>query len=353
MPRTKIIATLGPASSGSATLRKMMRAGLDMARFNFSHGDHAGHLSALSLLRSLNVKERRAVKALQDLQGNRIRIGDLKAPLELRKRQRVVLFQGTGRGGAGHIPFDYPGSLKPVKKGHFIHIDDARIALRVESAGRGEIRAVVTEGGTLKARKGVNIPEARLEFPLLNDEDRRDIQFGASCGFDAVAQSFVLSAEQVEAVRALIKPRSPKCLVFAKIEHPDAVRNIDSILEAADGIMVARGDLGITMPVWRVPVMQKLLIRKANLARKPVITATQMLESMTDNPLPTRAEASDVANAILDGTDYVMLSGETAAGKYPDRAVRMMNEIIKYTEAHENGLCSHRNTSKKSSPRRS
>ncbi|HOI41646.1 MAG TPA: pyruvate kinase [Elusimicrobiales bacterium] len=353
MPRTRIIATLGPASADSATLRKMMRAGLDMARFNFSHGTHADHLRALALLRSLNTKERRAVKTLQDLQGNRIRIGALKAPFELKKRQRVVLFQGAGRGDAGHIPFDYPGPLKPVRKGHSIYIDDARIALRVESAGRGEIRAVVTEGGLLKPRKGVNIPEARLEFPVLNDEDRRDIQFGASCGFDAVAQSFVLSAEQVDAVRALIKPRRPKCRVFAKIEHPDAVKNIDAILEAADGIMIARGDLGITMPVWRVPVMQKLLIRKANLARKPVITATQMLESMTESSLPTRAEASDVANAILDGTDYVMLSGETAAGKYPDRAVRMMNEIIKYTEAHEKGLCSHRNASRKKASRRS
>ncbi len=338
MPRTKIIATLGPASANSAVLRRMMRAGLDMARFNFSHGTHADHLRALDLLRGLNKKYRRAVKTLQDLQGNRIRIGDLKAPAELRKRQSVVLFQGACRGDARHIPFDYPGPLKPVKKGHSIYIDDARISLRVESVGRGEIRAVVTAGGLLKTRKGVNIPEARLEFPLLNDEDRRDIQFGASCGFDAVAQSFVLTAEEVDAVRALIKPRLPKCRVFAKIEHPDAVKNIDEILEAADGIMVARGDLGITMPVWQIPVMQKLLIRKANTARKPVITATQMLESMTDNPLPTRAETTDVANAILDGTDYVMLSGETAAGKYPDRAVWMMNELIKYTEAHEKGL---------------
>lgn len=352
MPRTKIIATLGPASANTAVLRKMMRAGLDMARFNFSHGTHADHLRALDLLRALNKKARRAVKALQDLQGNRIRIGDLKNNVELRKRQPVVLFQGPGRGDALHIPFDYPGSLKPVKKGHSIYIDDARIALRVESAGRGEIRAAVTEGGTLKARKGVNIPEARLDFPLLNDEDRRDIQFGASCGFDVVAQSFVLTAEEVDAVRALIKPRSPACKVFAKIEHPEAIKNIDSILEAADGIMVARGDLGITMPIWKVPVMQKLLIRKANQARKPVITATQMLESMTENPLPTRAETTDVANAILDGTDYVMLSGETAAGKYPDRSVWMMNELIKYTEAHEKGLCPQRNTSRKrSSPR--
>ncbi len=353
MPRTKIIATLGPASARPAALRKMMRAGLDMARFNFSHGTRADHLRALELLRSLNKKERRAVKALQDLQGNRIRIGDLKAPVELKKRQTVVLFQGQGRGDSRHFPFDYPGPLKPVRKGHFIYIDDARLALRVESAGRGEIRAVVTEDGLLKPRKGVNIPEARLEFPLLSDEDRRDIQFGASCGFDAVAQSFVLSAEQVDAVRALIKPRLPKCRVFAKIEHPDAVKNIDSILEASDGIMVARGDLGITMPVWKVPVMQKLLIRKANAARKPVITATQMLESMTENPLPTRAEASDVANAILDGTDYVMLSGETAAGKYPDRAVRMMNEIIKYTEAREKELCVTSTSPKKRSARRS
>ncbi|MDT8286079.1 MAG: pyruvate kinase [Elusimicrobiales bacterium] len=352
MPRTKIIATLGPASADSAVLRKMMRAGLDMARFNFSHGTHADHLRALDLLRSLNKKERRAVKTLQDLQGNRIRIRDLKKPVELKKKQAVVLFQGPGRGDSGHIPFDYPGSLKPVKKGHSIYIDDASIVLRVESAGRGEIRAVVTVGGLLKPRKGVNIPEARLDFPLLNDEDRRDIQFGSSCGFDAVAQSFVLTAAEVDAVRALIKPRRPSCKIFAKIEHPEAIKNIDAILEAADGIMVARGDLGITMPIWKIPVMQKLLIRKANLARKPVITATQMMESMTENPMPTRAETTDVANAILDGTDYVMLSGETAAGKYPDRTVWMMNELIKYTEAHEKDLCSHRHASRKRSSRR-
>ena len=335
MPRTRIIATLGPASANATVLRKMILAGLDVARFNFSHGTCDDHQRTLELLRSINKKYRRAVKALQDLQGNRIRVGTLEAPVELRKRQKVVLHQGEGGGDARRIPFDYPDSLKPVKEGQFIYIDDARISLRVESVGRGEIRAVVIDGGLLKSRKGINIPEARLEFPLLNDEDRRDIAFGVSCGFDVVAHSFVLSADQVEAVKSLVRPGRPKCRVFAKIEHPDAIRNIDSILEAADGIMVARGDLGITMPIWKVPVMQKALIRKANRARKPVITATQMLESMTENPSPTRAEATDVANAILDGTDYVMLSGETAAGSHPARVVWMMNEIIKYTEAHE------------------
>jgi len=331
-PRTKILATLGPASSAPAVLRKLYAAGLDAVRLNFSHGDNAGHAASAALVRELNRKLRRRVTLLQDLKGNRIRVGALKAPLELKKRQRVTLLQAGEARKAGEIPFDYRGSLKVIKKGHFIYIDDGNIALEVKAVGRGSLACEVAAGGLLKPRKGVNIPAARLDFPLLSDEDREDIFFGLTLRPDFVAQSFVRSAADVRAVAALVKPRNPGCRIIAKIEAREALQKLEEIIDAADGVMVARGDLGVMFPLWEVPMLQKRIIKTCNRLGKPVITATQMLESMTASPIPTRAEVSDVANAVLDGTDYVMLSAETAAGKYPAEAVRMMNQVIKYTE---------------------
>lgn len=331
-PRTKILATLGPATSSAATLRKLFAAGLDAVRLNFSHGDHAGHAARVALVRELNRKRRRNIRVLQDLKGNRIRIGKLKVPLAIKKRQRVVLVQAEGRGRAGEIPFDYRGSLKVIKKGHFIYIDDGNIALEVRAVGRDSLVCEAAAGGLLKPRKGVNIPLAHLDFPAISEEDRADIDFGLTLKPDFVAQSFVRSAADVRTVARQVKPALPGCRIIAKIEARESIRNLEAIIDAADGVMVARGDLGVMFPIWEVPLLQKRIIKACNRRGKPVITATQMLESMTEHPLPTRAEVSDVANAVLDGTDYVMLSAETAAGKYPVEAVRMMNQIIKHTE---------------------
>ena len=337
-PRTKILATLGPASSAPAMLRKLFAAGLDAVRLNFSHGTTETHAANVALVRELNHKLRRHILILQDLKGNRIRIGRLKSPVALKKRQRVLLAQPGTAAGAGAIPFDYRGSLKVIKIGHFIHIDDGTIALEFKAVGRGTLACEVAAGGLLKERKGVNIPLARLDFPLISDEDRDDIEFGVKHKLDFIAQSFVRSGEDVLAVARLVKPRHPACRIIAKIEAREAIRNLEEIVDAADGVMVARGDMGVMFPPWEVPMHQKRIIKLCNRLGKPVITATQMLESMTAAPIPTRAEVSDVANAVLDGTDYVMLSGETAAGKYPAEAVRMMNQIVKYTECSRGTL---------------
>jgi len=332
-PRTRILATLGPASSSPAALRKLYAAGLDAVRLNFSHGTNEEHAARVRLVRDLNRKLRRHILILQDLKGNRIRVGRLKKPLELKRHQQITLTQGAA-GRAGEIPFDYRGSLKVIKKGHFIYIDDGNIALQVKAVGRDSLTCEVTTGGILKERKGLNIPLAHLDFPLLSAEDKADIEFGLTLKPDFVAQSFVRNRADVLAVARLVKPHNPGCKIIAKIEARESVANLEEIANAADGLMVARGDLGVMFPLWEVPMLQKGIIELCNRLKKPVITATQMLETMTANPLPTRAEVSDVANAVLDGTDYVMLSAETAAGKYPVEAVRMMNQVIRYTEGY-------------------
>ncbi len=334
MPKTKIIATLGPSSSTETVLRKMMLSGLDVARLNFSHGSHKNHLDKVKLIRKLNKKYRRHIKILQDLKGNRIRIGRLKGskPLLLKTRQTVYLSKENIKSSGRTIHFDYRGSLKPLKKGFLIYIDDGNICLKIKKTLKTKVETEVIAGGFLKERKGVNIPEARLDFPLLNEDDIKDLKFAVKHKPDYIALSFVLSEKEIIAVKTILKTLLPHCKIIAKIEAREAVKNIDKIIEAADGIMIARGDMGISFPIYQIPIIQKLIIKKCNLKKKPVITATQMLESMTERVQPTRAEVSDVANAILDGTDAVMLSGETAAGKYPVEAVKMMNEIIKHTE---------------------
>ena len=311
----------------------MYDSGLDAARLNFSHGTISERLSLMDAVRTLNRKCRRSVKLLADLKGNRIRIGRLKKPIELKKNQTVFLSRnGIATGDA--IPFDYKGEMSRVKKGFLIYIDDGNICLEALSVSKDSIECLVVTPASLKEHKGVNIPAADLDFPVLNAEDRADLEFAIEGKFDLIAQSFVRGAADILAVRKIILARKSPAKVIAKIEAREALENIDEIIEASDGIMVARGDMGITFPVWQIPVLQKRIIRKCNLLKKPVITATQMLESMTCHKLPTRAEVSDVANAILDGSDYVMLSGETSVGDYPAETVRMMNEIIKYTEAN-------------------
>jgi len=340
MPRTKIIATLGPVSSNYTVLRKMFTAGLDVVRLNFSHGSHKQHFDSMELVRRLNKKYRRHIRIMQDLEGLRIRIGRFKGAKTrfLKNRTVVWLTNDAEACGPRTIPFDYKGDLNRLKPKQLIYIDDGNLALRIKSTSVNSIKAVVVEGGILKERKGVNIPDVDFEFEGITTKDKKDIEFGVKHSVDYIALSFVRDENDIRQAAALIKPRLPNCRLVAKIENRQAIENIDGIIEAADGIMIARGDMGVAIPIHEVPIIQKRIIRKSNAAGKFVITATQMLEHMTEHSRPTRAEVTDVANAIIDGTDYVMLSGETAVGRFPYQSVLMMNEIIKFTEKSMSGL---------------
>lgn len=334
MPRTKIVATVGPASNNYTMLRKMVRAGLDVVRLNFSHGTHEQHRECVELVRQINKRYRRAIRIMQDLEGFRIRIGhfDGEKTRVLKDRATIWLTNDLEARGEKTIPFDYTGELTRIKPGQMIYIDDGRLALRAESVHAGSIRTTVIEGGVLKERKGINMPGASLGFRGMTEKDKQDLQFGLRHEVDYISLSFVRDANDVLEAAAVVKPHLPKCRIVAKIESRQAIRHIDEIIDVADGIMIARGDMGVAIPIHEVPVVQKQIIGKCNAAGKPVITATQMLEHMTESTRPTRAEVTDVANAILDGTDFVMLSAESAVGKYPFESVRMMNEIIKFTE---------------------
>jgi len=341
MPRTKIIATLGPVSSNYSVLRKMFAAGLDVVRLNFSHGSHKQHLDSIKFVRRLNKKYRRHIRIMQDLEGLRIRIGRFKgAKTRFLKNRTVVWLSNEAEAcGPRTIPFDYKGDLDRLKPKQLIYIDDGNLVLRIKSTSVNSIKAVVVEGGILKERKGVNIPDVDLGFEGITTKDKKDIEFGIKHRVDYIALSFVRDENDIRQAAALIKPRLPNCRLVAKIENRQAIENIDGIIEVADGIMIARGDMGVAIPIHEVPIIQKRIIRKSNNAGKFVITATQMLEHMTEHSRPTRAEVTDVANAIIDGTDYVMLSAETAVGRFPYQSVLTMNEIIKFTEKSMSGSC--------------
>jgi len=334
MVKTKIICTIGPASDSVTVLRNMMLAGMDAARLNFSHGTQAEHLHRINLIRELNKKYRRHVKILQDLEGYRVRIGKLKdsKPIELKKRQTVLLSNQVKPGDKGVIPFNYEGPLSDIKRGTLMYIDDGNIVLVIRARTQRYLKAEVVIPGTLKENKGINMPDVTLRWTGLKPKDRDDIQFGIENKVDYIAQSFVRDRNDIIPVRNLIKHRLPLCQIVAKIENRQGINNIDEIIEVSDGIMIARGDMGVSIPIYEIPMARKEIIKKCNKANKFVITATQMLESMVESVRPTRAEVTDVANAILDGTDYAMLSAETAAGRHPVEAVRMMNQIIKFTE---------------------
>lgn len=325
---------MGPASSNETVIRKMILAGLDVARLNFSHGDTAIHQRRLDIARKLNRKYRRRVRILQDLEGNRIRIGKLKdgLPIELKKRKKIWLVRDEIIGTINEVHLDYEGTFQDIKAGSDIFIDDGNIKLKAKKVFKDKLLAEVVVAGRLKEHKGVNIPEANLKFPRVTEKDKVDIQFGIRNKVDYLAQSFVRDRYDCLAVKRLFKEKNPECQFVSKIESREALKNIDEIIEASDVILIARGDMGISVPIWEIPVIQKNIIKKCNLKKKPVITATQMLEHMVEYPQPTRAEVTDVANAILDGTDFVMLSAETAAGCYPVESVWVMNQIIKHAE---------------------
>ena len=338
IPRTKIVATLGPASSSETTLRNMFASGLDGVRLNFSHGTHPEHIKRIVLIHALNKKMKRTIKIMQDLEGYRIRIGKLPAPIELKKQKILYLTQDDILGSERQVSFDYLGSLKRIKKDALIYVDDGRIVLQVKAVEKKRLKVKVIVGGILKSHKGINIPGVSLEFHALTPKDREDVQVAIKYRLDYIAQSFVRDANDLGLLKGIVLPKHPDCKFFAKVENKEALNNLDEIIREADGIIVARGDLGICVPIYKVPVIQKEIIKKCRLANKPVIVATQMLDSMTYNSLPTRAEVSDVANAILDGATHLLLSGETAIGRHPHKVVDMMNKIIKNTENYDKKL---------------
>ena len=330
VPRTKIVGTLGPASNTPDGIRALIDAGLDVARINFSHGTHETHERTITAVRQVAAEAGRPVAILADLQGPRIRIGALPAPRELEVGSEVVLVPEDVASG-DEIPITYADLHHDVKPGNRVLINDGLFELVVTRVQSPRVWASVVHGGTLTSNKGMNLPGIAVSAPSLTEKDRADLAFAVSHELDMIALSFVRRAQDIEELRALI-PRT--MLIVAKIEKDVALENIEEIMRATDAVMVARGDLGVELPFEQVPIAQKHIIATANRMGRPVITATQMLESMIDNPRPTRAEASDVANAILDGTDAVMLSAETAAGHHPRLAVEAMRRIIREIEIH-------------------
>jgi pyruvate kinase len=332
--KAKIVATIGPASREPPMLKALLEAGMDVARLNFSHGEHSRHARVVADLRRLSTLRKRSLAIVADLPGPKIRTGRLATrPLRLRAGQRLVLTGQDVVGNDERIGVTYPRLAQDVRPGDRILLADGLIELRVLGTRTEEVLCRVVNGGSLGERKGVNLPGVKLSVSSLTPHDRKHLRFALKQGVNYVAQSFVRSADDVRALKRLIARAGYDTPVVAKIEKPEALDDLEAILEVADGVMVARGDLGVEMSPETVPVAQKRIIALANECRLPVITATQMLESMMENPRPTRAEASDVANAVFDGTDAVMLSGETAAGRYPREAVQMMARIVRQAEA--------------------
>ncbi len=335
--RAKIVCTLGPASSDPEMISALIGAGMNVARLNMSHGSHEDHTRSFEAIREAAAARGVAVAVLADLQGPKIRVGKIPAPgFDLKTGDNFTLSVDPGAViEPGRVTVDYPEMAREVKPDDKILMDDGNFELRVLGVEGPEIRTVVITGGRLTSRKGVNLPGVRLSLPSLTEKDKEDLQFALELGVDTIALSFVRSAGDVLAVKALMEQHQRVVPIIAKIEKPEGVANLKEILEVANGIMVARGDLGVEMGPEEVPIIQKQAIELANRAGKLVITATQMLDSMIRNPRPTRAEASDVANAVLDGSDALMLSGETASGAYPLEAVRTMDTIIRTTERQD------------------
>jgi pyruvate kinase len=336
--RAKIVATLGPASRSKHAMQALIQAGMNVARLNFSHGTHADHAKTIALLRETAERLGKPVAIMIDLQGPKIRTGDIPGgSVSLRAGESLTLTTRAEPGEPSHIPVDLPELPIYVRPGSRILLADGHMELAVRSTAGPEIVTEIILGGTLKSNQGLNLPGVRLDIPGFTQKDELDLEFGLKQQVDLIAISFVRTAGDVARLRSAIARLSPgetRVPVIAKLERPEALDNLEEIIRAADGVMVARGDLGVEMPPEEVPIAQKRIIESANRNSKVVITATQMLESMIDNPRPTRAEASDVANAIFDGTDAVMLSGETAVGEHPVDALRMMDAIICQAEGH-------------------
>jgi pyruvate kinase len=334
--RAKIICTIGPACSTESAMRDLLRRGMDVARLNFSHGTHDDHAHNIQRLRRAAQREARTVCILQDLQGPKIRTGLLeqRKPVFLKTGATVTITPDEAPGNETRISTTFPDLARELEPGARILLSDGLIELRVRNIQGKDVLCDVVNGGLLGEHKGINLPGVALSIPALTPKDRKDLEFGLNHGVDAVALSFVRTAADVIEAKQIIASHRSDVPVIAKLEKPQAIDHLEEILEVADGVMVARGDLGVEMAPEKVPVIQKHVIRRAAAWRKPVITATQMLESMVENPRPTRAEASDVANAIFDGSDAVMLSAETATGKYPRESVEIMSRIVVEAECN-------------------
>ena len=336
MKKTKIVCTMGPNTDNREIMKELALNGMDVARFNFSHGDHAEHRHRLEILESVREELGIPIASLLDTKGPEIRTGKLKDGKKVTLKEGDLYTLTTeeivGDETRGYI--NYAGLAEDVKPGDRILIDDGLIELHVREVNGTDIVCRIENGGELGEKKGVNVPGVRVQLPALTDKDKEDIRFGVDAGFDFVAASFVRNADAIREIREILDEKGSAMQIIAKIENEEGIENIDSIIEASDGIMVARGDMGVEIPAEKVPHIQKMIIRKCNLACKVVITATQMLDSMIRNPRPTRAEVSDVANAVYEGTDAVMLSGETAMGSYPIEAVRMMSQIAEESEKY-------------------
>jgi len=336
--RVRIIATIGPASSTEQTLLEMVQAGMDVARLNFSHGTHEDHARSIRMIRDVAEIVKRPIAVLQDLQGIKIRTGTLQSnSVTLRPGQAYTLTTRSVPGDEREVSVTWAGLPSSVRADDLLLLDDGRIRLRVDSVHGEDVITNVEQGGVLSSHKGINLPGIHIEIPALTEKDRADLAFGLQQDIDVLAISFVRTAEDIHEVREFIRWTDPSKVslpLIAKLERRDALDHLDAILEAADGVMVARGDLGVETSLQDVPIIQKHIIERANRQSKLVITATQMLETMIVNPQPTRAEASDVANAVFDGSDAVMLSGETAIGAHPVESVKMMSTILKEAEDH-------------------
>jgi len=332
MRRTKIVCTLGPASQSEETLREMIRVGMDVARINFSHGEHEIHARNIALVRRLAQEEERVLAVMGDLQGPKLRVGEIAAEVTLREGQDFNLTTRPVPGEDREVNFPHSEVIGAVRPGDRVLLDDGLLELEVLKTTPTDIRCRVITGGPLQSHKGVSLLGVSLSLPSLTEKDREDVAFAIQQEVDYLALSFVRRAEDVSQLKGFLQQNQASVPIIAKIEKREAVEAFEEIMEISDGAMVARGDLGVEAPAEEVPIYQKRIIRLANKVGKPVITATQMLSSMMSSPRPTRAEASDVANAILDGTDAVMLSGETAVGKYPVETVRMMAKIALTTE---------------------
>jgi pyruvate kinase len=334
--KTKIVATIGPASNNKEMLKALAREGVDVFRLNFSHGKHEDHQKVVNYIREINSEMGTHIAILQDLQGPKIRVNEMEPGVEIKAGETITITTKEVLGNKDLVSTSYEGLPNDVKVGDMILIDDGKIELRVKDVRGVEVTCTVIYGGPLKSRKGINLPFSKVSAPSLTEKDLEDLKFGLKNRVDWVALSFVRKAKDIEALREIINEHKSTTRIVAKIEKPEALENIDDIIAATDAVMVARGDLGVEIWMEEVPMVQKMLVEKCNRASKPVIVATQMMESMIENPRPTRAETNDVANAVMDGADALMLSAETAAGKYPVEVIRSMVRTIGSVEKQGN-----------------
>ncbi len=334
--KTKIVATVGPASNSKEMLRALAKEGVDVFRLNFSHGKHAEHQKVIDFVREVNQELGTHIALLQDLQGPKIRVNEVKEGTVLEPRSELIITTRELIGNHEIVSTSYQGLPNDVKIGDMVLIDDGKIELKVKEVRDIEVVCEVVYGGLLKSRKGINLPYSKVSAPSLTDKDMEDLMFGLKNNLDWVALSFVRKAKDIDVLRGIIEEHNSTTKIIAKIEKPEALENIDAVLQATDAVMVARGDLGVEIWLEEVPMVQKMLVEKCNRLSKPVIVATQMMESMIDNPRPTRAETNDVANAVMDGADALMLSAETAAGKYPLEVIRSMVRTITSVEKQAN-----------------